>query len=195
MISAKELFDLLPNFFKTGEIYKQFIGNDEASELPSITNINHINTGALYNILEWHLRYKKLAVKSSALEESSTMFLDVWGRTLNITRPAGYTDEQYIGFIIAEILSTPITSPWVVNAFPDEYVYHCQEMGFYSDFSVSDVGVLNPTLPNRIASSIVTHERNSVYIYSDDFLTLNPVTLSVANKRKAGGTGIYIGEY
>jgi len=195
MISAKELFNLLPNFSKVGKIFREFIGDETASELPVITNINHINTGSLFNILEWHLRFKDLAIKSSALETASTLFLNIWGETLNISRPNGYTDEQYIGYIIGEILATPITFPGVVNSFPNEKVYHCQEMGFYTDFSVTDAGVLNPNIDNRIASSIITHERDSVYIYSDDFLTLDPVSLSVTNKRKAGGTGIYIGEY
>jgi hypothetical protein len=195
MISAKELFDLLPNFSRTGEIYKQFIGDDEAIELPVITNISDINTGAIYNILEWHLRFKDIAIKSASLKESNSIFLNIWGETLNISRPSGYTDSQYIEYIVSEILSTTITFAGVVNNFPNEKVFHCQEMGFYSDFSVSDVGVLNPNIPNRMASSIVTHERNSVYIYTDDFLTVSPVALATTTKRKAAGTGIYIGEY
>lgn len=195
MNSAKELFDLLPNFNKNGEIYKDFIGDFEATELPTITNISDINTGSIFNILEWHLRYKALAVMSAKLEDASAMFLDIWGFTLGITRPVGYTDLQYIGFIIGEILATAITFPQVVLLFPNQYVFHVLEMGFYTDFSCTDVDVLDPTKPNRIASGIITHERNAVYIYADDLLTVPTAAIATANKRKSAGTGFYIGEY
>lgn len=195
MNSASELFDLLPNFNKEGEIYRDFIGDYEASELPDITNISDINTGSIYNILEWHLRYKNLAITSAKLEEASAMFLDIWGATIGITRPVGYTDEQYVGYLIGEILATAITFPQVVQLFPDQEVFHCLEMGFFTDFSCTDVDVLDPNKDNRIASGIITHERNSVYIYANDFLTVPAGAIATANKRKSAGTGFYIGEY
>lgn len=195
MFSAKELFDLLPNFNKNETVYKQFIGDFEALELPTIFNITDINIGSIYNSLEWHLRYKQTAIDSARLETASAMFLDIWGATLAIPRPAGYDDIQYLGYIIGEILATVITFPQVVQLFPNEKVYHCLEMGFFTDFSCTDIGVLNPNLPNRIASGVITHERDSVYIYTDDFLTVDPAAIARVTSRKAGGTGIYIGQY
>lgn len=190
------IYNHLPLWNQNGEIFKGFIGDKFSPEKPDIKEINDINGGAVYNAVEWHVRFQELARVSASLGDALSVFLDIWGKVLNIFRPnSAYSDTEYRGFIIGKILSTVTTTPGMRKIFKDFPFYHCEDIGFFADFSCSDVGVLDPNKPNRLASSITTYHYDAVYVYTDDLALITPELLARAKTQKAAGTAILIGEY
>lgn len=196
MEGNETIYDHLPLWNKDGEIFKGFIGDRFSPEDPVIKEINDINGGAIYNAVEWHVRFQELAKVSAALGEALSVFLDIWGWVLNIKRPnAAYSDIEYRGFLIGKILSTVTTTPGMRKIFIDFPFFHCEEMGFFADFSCSDVGVLDPNKPNRLASSITTFAYDACYVYTPDMALITNEILTRAKAQKAAGTALLIGEY
>lgn len=186
-------------FNQTGQVFKDLVGDQDREILEPISSINDINQGAIFNALFSHVSHKALASKSVVLTEAETIYLDKWGEILKIDRPAGFSDAAYIGFILGRILSSIASLPQISRLFsdiPGVFVFPAKEMGFFSDFSCTDMGIVNPSVPlSRLASSVICFQSNCVYVYVPDLSAITPNVIAQMAFLQAGGTAIFIGEY
>ncbi|PJZ89540.1 hypothetical protein [Leptospira levettii] len=188
----------LPHFNHGGPIFKDLIGDPSREILEPVLSINDINQGAIFNSLYNHVMHCKLAAKSVVLTQAEALYLDKWGEFFDIPRPSGFTDPAYIGFILGRILSAIASLPQIARLFkgiPGARVFVVKDMGFFSDYSVSDVGVINPDLEHRLASGVVTPMSNAVYVYVPSLSLVTRDIIAQAEFVQAGGTAIFFGEY
>ncbi|TGM87951.1 hypothetical protein [Leptospira licerasiae] len=190
------LIDYLPQFNSTDPTFMELFVNPSRPEFEPVTNINDINKGAIFNALEWHLRYQEVAANSSTLSKAHGFFLKDWAELLGIIRPIGFSDEEFIGYIVGYVLSNQSTTPKISEIFPlpDFYVLRSDEFGFASDVSAVDLGISRPGPGTKAVSSIVTPERGITFILTFDSSNISDLQLTKINRIKAAGTIIYFGE-
>ncbi|MCR1794897.1 hypothetical protein [Leptospira sp. id769339] len=190
------LIDYLPQFNATDPTFKELFADPLRPEFEPITNINDINRGAIFNAIEWHLRYQEVAADSSTLSKAQGYFLKDWAELLGIVRPIGFSDEEFIGFIVGYVLSNQSTTPKISEIFPppDFYVLRSDELGFASDISAVDLGIARPGPGTKAVSSVVTPERGITFILTSDSSNISDLQLTKVNRIKAAGTIVYIGE-
>ncbi|TGK41236.1 hypothetical protein [Leptospira andrefontaineae] len=195
MDRENHLIDFLPQFNSTDPIFKELFADPTRPEFEPITNINDINKGSIYNSLEWHLRYQDKAAESSTLSKAQGYFLKDWAELLGIVRPKGFSDEEFIGYIIGYVLSNQSTTPKISEIFPSPnfYVLRSDEFGFASDVSALDLGIAQPGPGTKAVSSIVTPERGLIYILTIDYANISDLQITKVNRIKAAGTIVYIG--
>jgi hypothetical protein len=160
------IHERLPFFNKSGPIYRVFIGDIEREELPTITNINDINRGAIENAVEWHRRLQKRSVAEMNIREARGLFLRFWQDILGTPRPTSMTDEDFADYMVRKILATGVAKPQVFAAIPDalfEKFGSKQPPGGFSDVCHADVGPIPPSGPFW-ASSVVSFPRNAIYV-------------------------------
>lgn len=195
-MTENKLLLRLPQFNETDPVFKQLFGDKERPELSPVTNINDINVGATYNSIEWHLRYQELATRCAVLSEAEGHFLRKWAEFLGIERPPGMSDTEFVGYILGYVLSNEPTITKIAGLFPrpDFAVLRCDELGFSSDVSATDVGLTLPGPGTKSVSAIITPDRLVSYIITDDLSQFTNLLLTELNRILAAGTAIYIGE-
>ncbi|MCG6170241.1 hypothetical protein [Leptospira sanjuanensis] len=194
-MTSNKLLSRLPQFNETDPVFKVLFGDTDRPEL-SVTNINDINKGATYNAIEWHLRYQELATRCAILTEAEGHFLVKWAEFLGIERPPGMNDPEFVGYILGYVLSNELTLTKIAELFPlpDFAVLRCDELGFASEISATDLGLTLPGPGTKAVSSIVTPDRLVTYIIVDDFKKISDTQITELNRILAAGTGVYIGE-
>ena len=196
-ISAEELLNQLPQFNKTGKIFKELIGDPERPELLPLSNINDINKGSIYNSVEWHLRFQRLAQKSAVLNQAEGYFLEKWAELLDVERPPGLSDEEFIGYIIGYVLSGHTTLPMafqVINT-PGIWLFHARDVGFAADVSATDVGIIEPSgIYSLSPSGIIFPDRMGVFMITDDLNKITPLLIEKILRMVVAGSAIFVGE-
>lgn len=192
------IYSYLPLFNHSGPVFRDLIGDVNRPELTPILNINDINQGSIYNAVEWHRRFQRRAVtEASNLNDATGFFLKTWGELMDIPRITGMTDEEYSSYIVGRILAVVATRPTIYRLLPEPTFrkFPVKKMGFFADYSATDIGVRPPDGPHRLASGVITHERNATYVYVDNASDFTPVQRGQLTSALAGGTGVFIGEY
>lgn len=196
-VSANELFSHLPILNQTGYVFKELVGDPNRPNLDPISNINDFNKGAIYNSIEWHLRFQELASKSATLPQSEGLFLRKWAELLGVDRPPGLSDEEFKGYIVGYVLQGHTTLPLmgqVVESIDGVWLLNCDQVGFATDFSPTDNGVTSPVTPGVSASSIITFPLFGVYIITDDIAKLTPSVIEKIDRMVVAGAQVFIGE-
>jgi|GEM_PF-1863367 len=193
----EDFFNHFPQFNPSGPVFRDLIGDIERPELEEINNVNDINSGAIANSIEWHRRYQDYAVYSAQFDRSDALFLEKWSELLGITRPGGMTDGEFIGYVIGYVLSSLGTITKISEIYPDPefHVYNSNEIGFVPGYSVTDLGILNPTTSGIIPSSIFTYPRNATYVLTDDMSILTDLQIEKTIRVLAAGTALFMGEF
>ena len=196
MNRENRLLDYLPQFNSTDPEFKKLFGDVSRPEF-TITNINDINKGALFNSIEWHLRFQDSAVSSSNLAEADGYFLKYWADLLNIERPSGLDDPSFVGYILGTILSGECSIPKIAEIFPPPLftVLNSNEFGFASDLSATDVGICPPGPNTHFVSGVVTPDRLVSYVLSKDKSNFTVSLFTKLNRMVAAGTSVYAGVY
>lgn len=196
-LSADELLNQLPQFNKTGKIFKELIGDPERPELLPISNINDINKGSIYNSVEWHIRFQRLAQKSAVLNQAEGYFLEKWAELLGVERPPGLSDEEFIGYIIGYVLSGHTTLPMafqVINT-PGIWLLHARDVGFAADVSATDVGIIEPSgIYSLSPCGIIFPDRMGVFMITDDLNKITPLLIEKILRMVVAGSAIFVGE-
>ena len=194
---AEDFLEHFPQFNPTGPVFRALIGDLDRPELDVITKANDINKGAIFNVIEWHRRFQEYAKDCSVFDQADSWFLDKWTTLLGIRRPGGMTDEEFIGYVIGYVLSSLGTITKVSEIFPepDFHVFNSDEIGFVSDYSVTDLGVIDPTTGGINPSSVFTFPRNATYVLVDDPTIITELQLEKIIRVLAAGTALFIGEY
>ncbi|TGM04844.1 hypothetical protein EHQ76_07310 [Leptospira barantonii] len=195
-MTENKLLSRLPQFNETDPVFRELFGDKERPELSPVTNVNDINVGATYNAVEWHLRYQELAARCAVLSEAEGHFLRKWAEFLGIERPTGMNDKEFVGYILGYVLSNEPTIPKIAQLFPrpDFAVLRCDELGFASDVSATDLGLFLPGPGTKAASGIVTPDRLVSYILTSKFENFTDLFLSELNRILAAGTAVFLGE-
>lgn len=196
-VSANELLSHLPSLNQTGYVFKELVGDPNRPTLDPISNINDFNKGAIYNSIEWHLRFQELASKSATLPQSEGLFLRKWAELLGVDRPPGLSDEEFKGYIVGYVLQGHTTLPLmaqVVESIDGVWLLNCDQVGFATDFSPTDNGVTSPVTPGVSASSIITFPLFGVYIITDDISKLSPAVIEKIDRMVVAGAQVFIGE-
>ncbi|MCG6195649.1 hypothetical protein LFX25_20615 [Leptospira sp. FAT2] len=196
MSHENKLLVSIPQINTTDPVFRELFGNPDKPELSPVTNINDINKGALFNSIEWHLRYQDLASQCAELSKAEGYFLKLWAEFLGIERPVGMTDEEFVGYLIGYVLSNEPTIPKLGEVFPapDFVVLRCDELGFATDHSASDLGLNIPGPGTKAVSGIITPDRGASYIVVDDMSRLTNLQLTEATRILAAGTAVFAGE-
>lgn len=196
MPHENKLLDGLPQFNETDPIFNELFGDPSRPELSPVSNINDINVGAIYNSVEWHLRFQDLAVKSAVLSGAEQHFLEKWSALLGIPRPAGMNDSEFVGYIIGYVLSNEPTIPKIAEIFPkpEFAVLRCDELGFATDVSATDLGLILPGPDTKAVSSVITPDRGASYVLTNDLNRLSDLQLTELNRILAAGVAAFAGE-
>lgn len=193
------IHDKLPLFCKEDILYRQLIGDPNRPELLPITNINDRNEGAIANALGWHLNYQQRIVNESSLLNATGHNLDIWGDFYGLPRPAGYSDADYVQFIIGTVTAAIASVPVIFRLFPDPpdaYKYTCYQRGVFCDYSFLDTSIINPTHNLKVdMSSVLISMSHAVYVLVPDITTITNGLISRLYSAVAAGTGVYIGEF
>ncbi|EIE01436.1 hypothetical protein [Leptospira licerasiae] len=189
------LIEYLPQFNATDPSFKDLFVDPSRPEFNPITNINDINKGAIFNALEWHLRYQELAANSSTLSNAQSTFLKDWADLLGIARPASLSDEEFIGYIIGYVLSNQSTTPKISEIFPspDFFVLRSDEFGFASDVSALDLEIARPGPGTKGVSAILVPDRGFTLVLTSDPTKISGLLFIKLNRIKVAGTIVYFG--
>lgn len=195
MTRRNTFLDGLPQFNETDPTFKELFGDLNRPELVPVTNISDINVGAIYNVLEWHLRFQDLAAKSAVLTDAEQHFLEKWAELLGISRPGTMDDQEFVAYIIGYVLSNEPTIPKVGQVFPPPtyFVLRCDQLGFATDVSASDLGLSIPGPDTMGAPSIITPDRGASYVIVEDMSSITDNQITEVNRIIAAGTVVYLG--
>jgi hypothetical protein len=198
MISAEKLIENLPFFNKTNYIFRGLIFDKDRKEADQISNINDLNRGTIYNMVEWHLRFKSRALNESILTNARTFFLEEWRKIFGVIRPSNIDDAEFVDYIIGKVVSSLGSAPAVYAIFQQSGeagdLITAEEYGAFADSACSDVGPIDSTDPViRMSTSVVTFDRSCMYV-----IITNPdsITSGFIQKLAAamtGGVAIFIG--
>ncbi|PNV74373.1 hypothetical protein [Leptospira inadai] len=194
MNAENRFLEYLPQFNSSDPEFKKLFGDVSRPEF-FITNINDINKGALYNSIEWHLRFQESAVSSSNLSNADGYFLKYWADLLNIQRPSGLDDPSFVSYILGTILSGECSITRIAEIFssPLFTVLNSNEFGFASDLSATDVGICPPGPSTSFVSSVVTPDRLVTYVLTKDKSNFTLSLFTKLNRMVAAGTSVYFG--
>lgn len=189
------LIEHLPFFNSEGEEFKKLVEDKNYPYSTEIKNINDFNSGAIYNALKWHIEFQKEIIKQCYLINARDFYLDEHNKIYGIERPTGFSDEEFISFIISKITSAQTSFSVLVNLLKDFIVYDAGNMGMFSDLCFSDINILDSSFDKkkRFYSSIITFFNNSIYAITDnpDKIT-NALSILVRNSISAG-FAVYVG--
>ncbi|AGS80498.1 hypothetical protein [Leptospira alstonii] len=194
-MALNKLLERLPQFNETDPTFKELFGDKSRPEYLPTTNVNDINVGALFNSVEWHLRYQELATHCAVLSNTEGHFLRKWAELLGIERPLNMNDPEFVGYILGYVLSNEPTIPKIGQIFqrPDFAVLRCNELGFATDVSASDTGLFLPGPDTNSVSSIVTPDRGVSYIVAENLSSFKDIQITQLNRILAAGTAVFLG--
>lgn len=187
--------EYLPQWNKEDEEFNKLIFNKGPIQPPEIRNINDLDLGAIGSALYWHFHVQERAVNETLLQNARDVFLRLWEKFLNFSKPYPMSDEEYSGYIIQSILSGSISITTIKNIFSGFQVKTAPELPAFSDWAFSDLGALEPTHPYYICQAITYARSCVVYVFMDDLSNYTPL---MQGKIKAGypaGIGLYIVVY
>ncbi len=193
---SKDLFSNLPNFNSRGIIFRELIGDLGRIELNPIQNINDINKGAIVNSLEWHLRFQERTADSAVFSNATEWFLDEWGKLFGLPRPIGFNDDEYKGYILGTILSSMNSLPALQAIFPkpDFLILNFDQVGFTSDYSATDLDIIEPGVLGANVQSFTTFDRGGVYIFTPDLNLITQQQIEKLLRVIVAGSAVWIGE-
>ena len=105
----EEMVEYLAIFNLNGTEVKKLAFDKDGEELPTadgeFANFKNLNSGAMGNALEYERRLARFIATQLRLDLAQNFYLDDYaGGNLDITRPAGFTDEEYRAFVEKKVL-------------------------------------------------------------------------------------------
>ena len=195
-MSELGIYDVLPFFNKEGEIFMELIGDPRRPELPVISNINDINQGALSNALLWHKRFQAQATAAALdVTQARGILLDRYQKVYGVIRLNGQTDEDYANYILESLTSVGCAAPQIdeIVTGPGITKFKCSQMGMFSDYSATDVRIMDPGSSMRLRSGIPTYLAGATYLYVDSFSDVTVTMIALLRKSLAAGTAVLMG--
>lgn len=179
--------DSLALFNRDGVLYGKLIHDKNRAEFPEITNINDINSGAVYNALTWHERVIQRIGEEFSLSQATGVLLKYWGSFWNVPKPAGMSDGAYRSFLLGKVLSIATTIPVIQNIFSTNVLKESKRIGPYLNNSYLGVG---PRV-SGVAGCTPTFARNVIYVIFSDEASYDPTEARAAQLVKAAGMGVF----
>jgi hypothetical protein len=195
--SLEGFYESFPMFNKTALSFKELIGDQNRSVLEPVGNINDINQGSIFNSLYWHVQHGKLAIQSMNFSQAEGVYLDKWGELFGISRPSGFDDKSYLGFIVGRILAVVGAVPTIASILEgvDCKIYTGYEIGFFADVSATDIETVDPSDTDPLSGGTPTFENNTIYILVPNIALLTRAILSQLESIKSAGYEIFFGTY
>lgn len=192
---TNKLLEYLPQFNKTDKVFRDLFGNLDSPELSPVQNINDINSGSIFNSIEWHLRFQDASISSAILSNAVRYFLSDWANLLGVKRPSGLTDDEFVSYIVGYILSGECSYPKIKDAFPppDFFVLETNGFGFGTEISATDVEIPIPGPIGSGVSSVITPNLGITYVLTQDPTKITRSAIIKINRILAAGTSVYLG--